>query len=138
MPLLTKSKPGMKKRYLIGGAFILLVILVNISNYGKKSEPIPQKPSQALKDSVVSEIKKEKKVKEAFLTDANVLYAYVIDDKTKRDGYATYLCQAINERKAGIDRVKIIAVGSIKAATADNAYGRLLGSCWCETYKTGN
>ena len=42
------------------------------------------------------EIKKEPKIKEAIITDANVLYVTVEDDGTNRNGYAEYLLKEIN------------------------------------------
>ncbi len=86
----------------------------------------------------VSQIKKEKKVKEALLTDANVLYVSVEKDKSdNRHGYAMYICQEANLAKIKIDRVKVVEYGTTNAADRDNAYGRILGACWCETYKIG-
>jgi hypothetical protein len=77
-------------------------------------------------------IRKEKKVAEAFLSDANVLYISVKDDGTRRDGYAEYICQVIKENGSKIDRVKVTKVGSTNDPNRDNAYGILLGECYCK------
>jgi hypothetical protein len=83
-------------------------------------------------EKALTEIRKEKKVIEAFLSDANVLYISVKDDGTRRDGYAEYICQVIKENGSKIDRVKITKVGSTNDPDRDNAYGVLLGECYCK------
>jgi hypothetical protein len=83
-------------------------------------------------EKALTEIRKEKKVIEAFLSDANVLYISVKDDGTRRDGYAEYICQVIKENSSKIDRVKITKVGSTNDPDRDNAYGVLLGECYCK------
>lgn len=82
--------------------------------------------------AALDEIKKEPKIFEAFLTDANVLYVSVADDGTRRDGYAEYLCQIIKEHNATIEYVKVVKAGSTKDPNRDNAYGVLLGECFCK------
>lgn len=83
------------------------------------------------KVAALSAIKKEKKVKEAIITDANVLYASVVDDGTRRDGYAEYLCQVLKDYGVPM-RVKIVKFGSKNDPKRDNAYGVLLGESWCK------
>lgn len=80
----------------------------------------------------LEEIRKEPKVKEALITDANVLYVTVEDDGTRRDGYAGYLCEVLNDHKATTKWVKVVKVNSSKDPDADNAYGVLLGEMNCE------
>lgn len=63
-------------------------------------------------EKALTEIRKEKKVAEAIITDANVLYVSVKDDGTRRDGYAEYLCQILKENGSKINWVKITKVGS--------------------------
>ena len=77
------------------------------------------------------EIKKEPKIKEAYITDANVLYVSVEDDGTNRNGFAEYLCGILKENKASTSWVKIVKVNSINAKNSDNAYGVLLGEAMC-------
>jgi len=44
-------------------------------------------------------IRTEKKVKEAIIVaGTNVFYVSVIDDGTRRDGYASYLCEILREK----------------------------------------
>jgi hypothetical protein len=81
--------------------------------------------------TALEEVKKEMKVKEAIITDANVLYVSVEDDGTIRNGYAQYLCQILNENKATTKWVKIVKVNSINDPNSDNAYGVLLGESNC-------
>lgn len=77
-------------------------------------------------------IKKEIKVKDAIITDANVLYVSVEDDGTLRNGYAQYLCEILNENNATTAWVKIVKVNSSNDSESDNAYGVLLGEAHCE------
>jgi hypothetical protein len=79
----------------------------------------------------LEEIKKEPKIKEAFITEANVLYVSVEDDGTNRNGYAEYLCGILKENKASTSWVKIVKVNSIDSENSDNAYGVLLGESMC-------
>ena len=79
----------------------------------------------------LEEIRKEPKVKEAIITDANVLYISVEDDGTKRDGYASYICEVLREKQATTNWVKVVKVNSINDPNSDNAYGVLLGESNC-------
>jgi hypothetical protein len=81
--------------------------------------------------TAIEEIKKEPKVKEAIITDANVLYVSVEDDGTNRNGFAQYLCEILNEHKATTKWVKVVKVNSINDPNSDNAYGVLLGESNC-------
>lgn len=80
----------------------------------------------------LAEIKKEPKIKEALLTDANVLYVSVENDGTKRDGYAQYLCGVLTEHQATTKWVKVVEVGTAGQQGADNAFGVLLGESHCK------
>ena len=82
--------------------------------------------------TAIEEIRKEPKVIEALLTDANVLYVSVMDDGTRRDGFAVYLCQIIKEHNSTINCVKVVKVNSTKDPNRDNAYGVLLGESYCK------
>jgi len=77
-------------------------------------------------------LQSEPKVKEAIITDANVLYVSVEDDGTNRKGYADYLCQVLAENGSTISWIKIVKVGSTNDPKADNAYGVLLGETHCK------
>lgn len=80
----------------------------------------------------LAEIKKEPKITEAIITDANVLYVSVVDDGTKRDGYAQYLCQVLAEYNATTKWVKVVEAGTAGKEGADNAFGVLLGESHCK------
>lgn len=89
--------------------------------------------SPSSRESLLKAVRKEPKVKEAIITDANVLYAAVIDDGTRRDGYAAYLCELVREHDRTVNRVKIVEYGTIvKHPDRDNAFGILLGESWCK------
>lgn len=82
--------------------------------------------------SLLKLINGEPKVKEAIITDSNVLYVSVEDDGTKRDGFANYLCELIKEKGSNIMLVKVVKVNSTKDPNRDNAYGVLLGEAVCK------
>lgn len=88
--------------------------------------------SPSSRESLLKAVRKEPKVKEVIITDANVLYAAVIDDGTRRDGYAAYLCELVREHDRTVTRVKIVEYGTTKDPDRDNAYGILLGESWCK------
>ncbi|SDX09885.1 hypothetical protein [Flavobacterium degerlachei] len=94
----------------------------------KKNENLTEKNPNI---TALEEIKKEPKVKEAMITDANVLYVSVKDDGTNRNGFAQYLCEILNEYKATTKWVKVVKVNSINDPNSDNAYGILLGESNC-------
>jgi len=95
------------------------------------SAPAEKAADNAGNKKALEEIKKEPKITEAFLSDANVLYVSVADDGTPRDGYAQYLCGVLKENQASCKWVKVVKVGSMKDPKADNAYGVLLGESHC-------
>lgn len=131
-----------KKPFLIIAGIVLLVIIGQLFNdqgnipdsnnqtttTTKAESPVK---NNAADEKALIEIRKEKKVIEAFLTEANVLYVSVADDGTRRDGFAEYLCQIIKENGSTINLVKITKIGSNQDPNRDNAYGVLLGQCNC-------
>lgn len=111
----------------LGGLFVFLLCVQSFKN----SQPSAKKEN-ALHKTALTKALAEPKVKDAYINDANVLYAAVLDDGTRRDGYAMYLCGEV--RNFGVDRVKVIKYGSSKDPNRDNAYGVLLGECDCRSY----
>jgi hypothetical protein len=96
------------------------------------STPAEKPQDNANNKSALEEIRKEKKITEAFINDANVLYVSVADDGTTRDGYAMYLCNVLAEHNATTKMVKVMKTGSIGDANATNAYGVQLGEASCK------
>jgi hypothetical protein len=96
------------------------------------SAPAEKPADNAGNKKALEEIKKEPKITEAFINDANVLYVSVADDGTRRDGYAQYLCGILKENQASSKWVKVMKLGSINDPKRDNAYGVLLGESKCE------
>jgi hypothetical protein len=96
-------------------------------------KPTEKNVSSETKDNkkLIEVIKQQKKILDYVITDANVLYATVVDDGTVRNGYATYLCQEVKDANSSVTRVKIIKYGSQNDPNKDNAYGVLLGECYC-------
>lgn len=78
------------------------------------------------------EIKKEPKIKDATITDDNVLYVSVEDDGTIRNGYAEYLCQVLREYNATTNWVKVVKVNSSKDFNSNNSHEVLLGEAHCK------
>ena len=106
----------------------LVVGTILLHSCGEVESPMENKGNiQAL-----DEIKKEPKIHEAFINDANVLYVSVDDDGSNRDGYAQYLCEILKEKKASCSMVKVIKVNSMNDPNSDNAFGIVLGESNCE------
>lgn len=82
--------------------------------------------------TIISVITKEPKVKEAIVSDAGVLYVSVLDDGTRRDGYAEYLTSVISDYNTNLKKVKVVKFGSTKDPNRDNDYGVLLGEADCK------
>lgn len=110
-------------------AFFLLKIYTDKPNSTQPSKASIEALSSNNKALAI--IKKEPKVKEAIITDVNVLYVSVLDDGTNRNGYADYLCQILNENGSSVSNVKVVEVGTTNDPNKDNAYGVLLGESNC-------
>ena len=95
---------------------------------GKTEKPQDNPNNQ----KALAEIKKEAKIAEAIITDANVLYVSVKNDGTRQDGYAQYLCEVLSEHQATTKWVKVVEVGTAGRKDVDNAFGLLLGESHCK------
>lgn len=93
-----------RKLFLIIGSILLLAFFGKLigdskTTYTKTNEKLNKESSKQTElqanEKALSEIRKKKKVIEAIITDANILYVSVKDDGTKRNGYAEYLCQIL-------------------------------------------
>jgi len=140
----------MKKKIIISAVLLIIVFLIyqrlvngdkidkaNIERAEKVREEtitdsISKANTKSYTDKALAAINKEQKVKEAIITEANVLYASVIDDGTPRNGFADYLCQVLKDNQVNNVRVKIVKFGSMKDPKRDNAYGILLGESSCK------
>lgn len=116
------------------GILILISFLGNLFSESEKETYYPPNSGRSSdsNQSLLEMVRKEPKVKEAIITDANVLYVSVLDDGTKRDGYASYLCELVRETKSSVNRVKVVKVNSTNDPKRENSYGVLLGESWCE------
>lgn len=140
----------MKKKLIVSAILLIIVLAVyqritkgdkidkaNIERAKKvKEEYIIDSTSKSNNETFINEalaaIKKEEKIKDVIITEANVLYASVLDDGTPRNGYADYLCAVLTKYKVTNIRVKIVKFGSMKDKERDNAYGILLGESSCK------
>jgi hypothetical protein len=113
-------------------ALAAFTLLISCCTSCGDSAPVEKPADNVGNKKALEEIKKEPKITEAMLTDANVLYVSVSDDGTRRDGYAQYLCGILKENQASCKWVKVVKVGSMKDPKADNAYGVLLGESQCQ------
>jgi hypothetical protein len=119
----------MKMKFAI--TFILSSFFLLITSCG--DSVASEKPQDNVNNKkALEEIKKEKKIIEAFINDANVLYVSVEDDGTRRDGYAMYLCEVLASHNATTKMVKVMKVNSINDPNATNAYGVQLGESMCK------
>lgn len=132
----------MNKKKILGIGIISIILLIFIKTCGNdetselKSETTKAEKKEINYDSInriaLEKIKTEPKIKDAVITDANVLYVAVLDDGTSRNGYASYCCEVLNELKTNVKRVKVVKFGSSRSPERDNAYGILLGESSCE------
>jgi hypothetical protein len=113
----------------IAGLVMLLFVIIMPKIAGTDSNIPKEDPN---KSAAMTAIRAEPKVMDAYVTEANVLYVQVKDDGTRRDGYASYLCQVLKENHSSVDRVKVVKAGSQNDPKRDNAYGILLGESWCK------
>ena len=118
----------MKKIFYIIIGIILTIIIIGWigSKFRHPSEDIPEN-----KD-VLAIIRKEQKVKDATITDEDVLYAAVEDDGTSGNDYAEHLCMVLKDHYSTVQRVKIVKVNSKNDPKSDNDFGVLLGESWCK------
>lgn len=114
-------------QHLVSGIFLSLLIVFAIASC-KSGKPEDNPNNKA----ALEEIRKEPKVVEAMMNDTDVLYVSVYDDGTRRDGYASYICQILKEHSSTISRVKVMKAGSTNDPNKDNAYGVLLGESFCK------
>ena len=121
------------------GVVVLLGFSLWLINQFKSSSNLVAQESNESKlnqsqtpQSLLELINEEPKVKEAIITDSNVLYVSVEDDGTKRDGFANYLCELIKEEGSNIMLIKVVKVNSTKDPNRDNVYGVLLGEAICK------
>jgi len=106
----------------IGIMLIILALVVYGRWFYKPTYPDP------LADTVARQITaEEQKVLAAFINEADVMYAYVLDDGTRRDGYACYLCQTTRPRYPKLKKVKVLKAGSQEGLSM----GVVLGECAC-------
>lgn len=118
---------------LVGAFFLLYFFSKRGNDEGPNQSKTNSNKSYSVSgnDEALKLINAEPKVREAIITEANVLYASVEDDGTNRDGYAAYLCEILREKKAKANRVKIVKVNSTNDPNKQNSYGVLLGESWC-------
>jgi hypothetical protein len=78
--------------------------------------------------NVLKLVRAEAQVKQALITEADVLYVSVEDDGSRRDEYATYLCGLIKNETTSIKKVKVVAVKKAR----QSANGISLGESSCQ------
>jgi len=114
------------------GVIVLIGLVYFMNSNSNTDKKTNTSTNNTNNDKALIEIRKEKKVKEAIITEANVLYVSVVDDGTRRDGYVEYLCQILKENGSNINWVKVTKVNSTNDPNRDNAYGVLLGESHCQ------
>lgn len=111
-----------------------VIFMFLFSKCGDKDSENTRSQSKAANAAVAKKIiQSEPQVLDAVITDARVLYVGVRNDGTRRDGYASYLCQTMSDYPgASWERVKVVQVNTSNHPERDNAYGVLLGEAWCK------
>lgn len=82
--------------------------------------------------AALAELKKDPFIKEAILTDADVIYVSVDDATKNKTAYAELLCDILKKNNATSGMIKVVKYGSTNDPNADNAYGILLGYAMCK------
>jgi hypothetical protein len=72
---------------------------------------------------VLKLVRAEALVKQALITEADVLYVAVEDDGSRRDEYASYLCGLIKNQTTSIKKVKVVAVKKARERANDVPLG---------------
>ena len=78
-------------------------------------------------DDALAELKTEKQVKD-LMHKGSILYVGVIDDGTRRDGYAQYVCQVLADHRVAAGTT--VHVMDIVKITRDNDWKKL-GTARC-------
>jgi hypothetical protein len=118
-------------KIIIVAAFVFFGISL-IGKYSPTTTTYASTPTTSNHNELLAQVRKEPRIIEAIVTDANVLYVSVLDDGTRRDGYAAYLCEVLSDFNTDVDHVKVVKYNSHNDADRDNAYGILLGEYWCK------
>lgn len=108
-----------------------LIGLFALSPSSPSSSPATPAPTAEQIAAAVDVVKAEALVLDAVYTDAEVLYASMKSDGTRRDGYAEYLCGLLSEHGITASRVKIVEAFTQKHPERDNAFGVLMGEAVC-------
>lgn len=132
-----KKSKKMNKKKIIGIAVLAVLLLIvfktcKSGDVNNTAKAVTTVNNDSINKVVLEVIKKESKVKDAVITEANVLYVSVLSDGTNRDGYASYFCETLREYKSTIEVVKIVEFGTMNSKNKDNAYGILLGESSCK------
>lgn len=88
----------------------------------------------------LEEIKKEKWLENAFISDQDILFVSMQSDGTQQLGYARMLCSMLYQHEAKTNWVKIIEYGTTNDPNnpnADTPYGKLIGDCYCPEWIEG-
>ncbi|WP_218376910.1 hypothetical protein [Chitinophaga sp. sic0106] len=93
----------------------LFILAFGFFGCGPKEDPMKNPRNR----KALYMVQDEAKVTDAKFID-NILYVKVIDDGTRRDGYAQYLCLLLREYRSTIHQVKVVnsGPGSFEEASA--------------------
>jgi len=120
------------KKILILAACLVTITACKKGNIETTIPDVAEAKTDTVNNAVIEAVKKEPKVKDATLTDANVLYVAVLNDGTDRSGYAQYICEVVRENKGTAKVIKVVEFGTMNSEDKNNAYGKLLGESQCE------
>ena len=106
---------------------IALVLSVGLISCGSGENPM----NNANNLKALQEIKQDPNVVEAILTDVDVIYIGVADNKKNKNFWAETFCDVLKKHNATTKRIKVVQSGSTQNPNRDNAYGILLGEAQC-------
>ena len=114
------------------GSIIVLYLFMRESYVKPSLNPDDVLASETRNREALRIVRDQPQVKQALITDANVLYVSVVDDGEKKDVYAKYLCGILEKKKANVHSVKVVKLRSLNERTTDTGYGVVLGESNCQ------
>jgi len=140
-----KDLPTFKKATAIIVYSFLALILIGIFSPKSEIRPEPQKTTvvgemeskvdpELIKKIEIEIMTNEPGVKVCSIVDQGIMYASMINDGTRRDGFAEYLCQVLNEDypDAKVEKVIIVELWTHKAPNRNSKFGIHLGESNCD------
>ena len=120
--------------------FIFLISLIACLILSISCGDFPKSKDNPNDIKILAEIKKEAWLKDAFISDQNILFVSMDSEGKPQQGYAKYLCTLLYHNNAKTSWVKIIEYGTTNDPNNpndDTPYGKLVSDCYCPNWIEG-